>query len=85
MSSLRRTKGCRSKFPVRAKERTFRTTALHLVLLAVGVSAGDEVIMVDRWFIATANAVRYFGAIPIFIDFDEKRASTWIRRSSSGR
>ena len=44
------------------------TTALHLALLAVGVAAGDEVITVSHSFIATANAVRYCGATPVFVD-----------------
>jgi dTDP-4-amino-4,6-dideoxygalactose transaminase len=44
------------------------TTALHLALLAVGVGAGDEVITVSHSFIATANAVRYCGATPVFVD-----------------
>jgi len=44
------------------------TTALHLALLAVGVSPGDEVITVSHSFIATANSIRYCGAIPVFVD-----------------
>lgn len=44
------------------------TTALHLALLAVGVRPGDEVITVSHSFIATANSIRYCGAIPIFVD-----------------
>lgn len=44
------------------------TTALHLALLAVGVRPGDEVITVSHSFIATANSVRYCGAVPIFVD-----------------
>jgi dTDP-4-amino-4,6-dideoxygalactose transaminase len=44
------------------------TAALHLALLAVGVRSGDEVITVSHSFIATANSIRYCGAIPIFID-----------------
>lgn len=46
------------------------TTALHLALLAAGVGRGDEVITVSHSFIATANSVRYCGAIPIFVDID---------------
>jgi perosamine synthetase len=44
------------------------TTALHLALLAVGVGPGDEVITVSHSFIATANAVRYCNATPVFVD-----------------
>lgn len=44
------------------------TTALHLALLAVGVGPGDEVITVSHSFIATANSVRYCGAVPVFVD-----------------
>ena len=46
------------------------TTALHLALLAVGVEPGDEVITVSHSYIATANAVRYCGATPVFIDVE---------------
>lgn len=46
------------------------TTALHLALKAVGVQPGDEVITVSHSFIATANAIRYCGAIPVFLDVD---------------
>ncbi len=46
------------------------TTALHLALIAVGVKAGDEVITVSHSYIATANAIRYCGAIPVFVDID---------------
>jgi perosamine synthetase len=49
------------------------TTALHLALLSVGVGQGDEVIIPDLTFVATANAVLYTGAKPIFID--SERAS----------
>ncbi len=46
------------------------TAALHLALRAVGVEPGDEVITVSHSFIATANAVRYCGATPVFVDID---------------
>jgi dTDP-4-amino-4,6-dideoxygalactose transaminase len=46
------------------------TTALHMALVACGVGAGDEVITVSHSFIATANAVRYCGATPVFVDID---------------
>jgi perosamine synthetase len=44
------------------------TTALHLALRAAGVRAGDEVITVSHSFIATANAIRYCDAVPVFVD-----------------
>lgn len=44
------------------------TTALHLALLACGVRDGDEVVTVSHSFIATANAIRYCGATPVFVD-----------------
>lgn len=46
------------------------TTALHLALLAVGVRPGDVVITVSHSFIATANAIRYCGAEPVFVDIN---------------
>lgn len=44
------------------------TDALHLGLLAAGVKAGDEVITTAFTFIATAEAIRYVGATPVFVD-----------------
>ncbi len=46
------------------------TTALHLALLAVGVTPGTEVVTVSHSYIATANAVTYCGATPVFVDVD---------------
>jgi perosamine synthetase len=44
------------------------TTALHLALVALGVGPGDEVLVPTLTYVATANAVRYCGAVPVFID-----------------
>jgi dTDP-4-amino-4,6-dideoxygalactose transaminase len=46
------------------------TTALHLALRAAGVGSGDEVITVSHSFIASANSIRYCGAVPVFVDID---------------
>ncbi|MBW8737916.1 MAG: DegT/DnrJ/EryC1/StrS family aminotransferase [Streptomyces turgidiscabies] len=46
------------------------TTALHLSLVALGLGPGDEVVVPSLSFIATANAVHYVGAEPVFADVD---------------
>lgn len=46
------------------------TSALHLALVGLGIGYGDEVIMPDLTFIATANAVKYTGATPVFADVE---------------
>jgi perosamine synthetase len=50
------------------------TVALHLALAGLGLGEGDEVIVPDLTYVATANAVRYCGATPVFADADP---ATW--------
>jgi dTDP-4-amino-4,6-dideoxygalactose transaminase len=48
------------------------TTGIHLALIAAGVKPGDEVICPSYSFIATANAIVYANAIPVFVDIDRQ-------------
>ena len=50
------------------------TGALHLALLSLGIGPGDEVIVPDLTWVATANSVLYTGATPVFADIDPQ---TW--------
>jgi perosamine synthetase len=56
------------------------TGALHLALLALGVGPGDEVIVPETTWVATAAAVMYVGAKPVFADVD---ISTWTITAES--
>lgn len=59
---------------------TNATAALHLACLAAGVGPGDEVIVPSLTFVATANAVRYTGATPVFADIE---SLDWLNISPS--
>lgn len=50
------------------------TSALHLSLIHLGVSAGDEVLCQTFTFVATANVIKYLGATPVFVDSE---LTTW--------
>lgn len=56
------------------------TSAIHLALLALGVSSGDEVIVPDLTWIASAAPVSYVGATPVFADVDP---ATWCLSADS--
>lgn len=56
------------------------TGALHIAMAALGIGPGDEVIVPDVTWVATANAVLYVGATPIFADIDP---NTWCMDPAS--
>jgi dTDP-4-amino-4,6-dideoxygalactose transaminase len=56
------------------------TSALHLALLAANIGPGDEVITVPFTFVATVAAIRYTGALPVFVDIDPESYTMDARR-----
>jgi len=56
------------------------TAALHLALKAIGLSRGDEVIVPTMTFIATAEVVTYFDAIPVLCDCEESTHNIDVRK-----
>jgi dTDP-4-amino-4,6-dideoxygalactose transaminase len=56
------------------------TSALHLALLAAGIKAGDEVITVPFTFYATAAAIGYVGAAPVYVDIDPRTFNMDVTR-----
>ena len=56
------------------------TTGLHLVLKAMGVGHGDEVIVPSFTWVASANAVLYCGATPVLIDVESKTYNIDIKQ-----
>lgn len=64
-----------------AKATSSGTTALHLALVALGIGCGDEVLVPSFTYVASANAIEYTGAKPVFIDIDLKTFSIDSRKA----
>ena len=64
-------KECQSKYALAVSNGT---VALHLILVSLGIGPGDEVIVPSLTFIASANAIMYVGATPVFSDVN---SDTW--------
>ncbi len=56
------------------------TSALQLALLAAGIGPGDEVITTPLTFVATAAAIRYTGAVPVFVDVEPETLTIDVNR-----
>ncbi|MDM7456735.1 MAG: LegC family aminotransferase [Tepidimonas sp.] len=68
------------------------TAALHVALRIAGVQPGDRVVTQALTFVATANAIAYCGAEPVFVDVEEETLGmdplalqTWLRRHATVR
>ncbi len=59
------------------------TSALHLALIVCGVGPGDEVITVPLTFVATAWAISYVGARPVFVDIEPDTYTMDVRKIKS--
>lgn len=57
------------------------TAALEVTMSALGIGPGDEVIVPDYTFVATASAVLYASALPVMVDVSLPKRIAWIRSS----
>lgn len=53
------------------------TSALHIALIELGITSGDEVMLPALTFVASANPIRYVGATPVFVDVDPVTCGTF--------